>query len=565
MLAGTPPFQGSTAQSILARHAVDPVPSLRTVRGTIPLGVEQAISRALAKSPADRFATAAEFAEALENGRRQPPVSQVRTRHLALIAGLLILVASAGVAYSVRSRLGPSPLTSLAIAPFENLTGDSAQVYLAQGMTEQLIADLSRIAALKVIRLGQVPTQDSAIAIARDLKLGGVLGGSLQQAGTDVRITVRLVSPATGQAVWGESQEGELARVFDLQERVARAVTDRIKVALTLEERSRLRTSRRPTAPEAYEAYVRGLYFLNRVTETDLRKAMGYFQQAIDLDPAYAAAYAGLAEGYCDLGYFSAVTPKDAFPSARRAALKAIELDSTLSEAYTALGRVDLFFDWDFEAAERDFRRAIELNPKVAWAHLPYSSLLTARGRADEAIAEGLRAQELDPLSLIISAATARAYYNARRYDEAIAQARKPLEIDSTFSRAHYWLGLSYIQKGRLPEAIKELEETIKRAPYPLYRAALGHAYAVAGQQAEARRVLAELEALSRSRYVSSFDVATIYAGLGDRNKTLELLEKAYVERASYLAFLSVDPQFDLLRDDPRFVELLRRIGPPSS
>jgi len=219
MLAGTPPFQGSTAQSILARHAVDPVPSLRTVRGTIPLGVEQAISRALAKSPADRFATAAEFAEALENGRRQPPVSQVRTRHLALIAGLLILVASAGVAYSVRSRLGPSPLTSLAIAPFENLTGDSAQVYLAQGMTEQLIADLSRIAALKVIRLGQVPTQDSAIAIARDLKLGGVLGGSLQRAGTAVRITVRLVSPATGQAVWGESQEGELARVFDLQER----------------------------------------------------------------------------------------------------------------------------------------------------------------------------------------------------------------------------------------------------------------------------------------------------------------------------------------------------------
>ena len=256
-------------------------------------------------------------------------------------------------------------------------------------------------------------------------------------------------------------------------------------------------------------------------------------------------------------------SPGEAFPQARAATLRALELDSMLAEAHGALASTEFFYGWDFIAAERQFRRALELDPKSP-VHGSYGLLLTAMNRTDDAIAELKRAQELDPLTPIANAAIARPYYNARRYAEAIAQSRKTLELDSTFSRAHYWLGLSYEQLSRPADAIRELEKTVAQSPTSLYRGALGHAYAVAGQREKALRVLRELQAGSDSSYVSPFDIATIYAGLGDRTKTFEQLEKAYQERAPYLVFLAVDPHFDPFRADPRFRDLVHRIGLPA-
>jgi TolB-like protein/Tfp pilus assembly protein PilF len=453
-------------------------------------------------------------------------------------------------------------IKSLAVQPFSNLTGDTAQVYLAQGLTDQLVTSLAQLSALRVINLKGA--KEVSVKLVKGLGVDAVLTGSLQRAGNAVHITVRLSSAATNQAFWAQAYDGELSGILDLQAQVARSVASRIGASMTQQERAQLTAERPTVSPAAYEAYVRGSYFASKVTKPDLHKGIGYFQQAIEADPAYAAAYAGLATCYNALGYYSIESPADAFPQARAATLRALELDSTLAGAHGTLGYTEFFYGWDFVVAEREFRRAIELDPKGARGHGGYGLFLTAMNRTDDAIAELKRAQELDPLTPINNAAIARPYYNARRYAEAIAQSRKTLELDSTFHRAHYWLGLSYEQLSRPADAIRELEKTVAVSPISLYRGALGHAYAVAGQREKALRVLKELQARSDTTYVSPFDIATVYAGLGDRTKTLEYLEKAYQERVPYLVYLAVDPHFDPFRADPRFHDLVHRIGLPA-
>ena len=583
MLAGTPPFQGSTGQSILARHAVDPVPSLRTVRGTIPTGVEHAITRALAKSPADRFATAAEFALALTQAATGPATvatttvtslsgAHRRRRHIgwALLAGIVAIGLITTVrAVSSRKRLGFSvaeqSIRSLAVAPFGNLTGDSTQLYLAQGITDQLITGLAQIGAIKVIRLRD---ESADLEMARDhgIDIDAILAGSLQRVGQEVRITAQINSATTGQAIWARSYAGQLRDILNLQDSVVRAVADTLRVSLSSRDSTRLGAAKRQINPEAYEAYVRGVHFLGKVSGTDFRKAIGYFQQAIDAEPFYPDAYVGLANCYGELGYYALGTPDETFPKSRVAALKALEMDSTSGRAYAALARVQMLYSWDFAAADRHHRRAIALDPRFAGGHGGYGHFLAVMNRPAEAIAEARLAVELDPLSLLTQAAAARPYYNARRYPEAIAQAKRALEIDSTFSRAHYWLGMAYEQTARLPEAIREFEETIRRAgPIPVYSAALGHAYAVAGQVGQARRILAELEARAQREYISPVDIAMIYGGLGERDRALTWLERGFAERAYGVVYLATDPRFDALRADPRFTDLLRRIGMPPS
>ena len=316
--------------------------------------------------------------------------------------------------------------------------------------------------------------------------------------------------------------------------------------------------------PTAYEAYVRGLHFLGKVSAADFRKAIGYFQQAIDVEPFYAAAYAGLSECYGELGYYGLETPEETFPKARSAALKALEIDSIYGQAYASLARVDHFYSWDFPTADRHFRHAIALDPHSARIRVNYGAFLAVMNRPAEAIAQAQLWVELDPLSLLGQAAAARPYYNARRYREAIAQARRALEIDSTFSRAHYWLGMSYEQTARLPEAIREFQETIKRAgPISVYSAALGHAYAIAGHRSEARRILVELEARAQREYISPVDIAMIYSGLGEQDRAFEWLERGFAGRAYGLVFLPTDPRFDLLRGDKRYAALMKRVGLP--
>ena len=462
--------------------------------------------------------------------------------------------------------VGEGPIQSLAVEPFENLTGDSGQVYLAKGITDQLETELAQIGSLRVIGLPEAGGSTAAIEAARRLGLEAVLSGSLQRGGSNVRITARLKSTETGQALWARSFDGDLATILQLQADVARAVAERIRVSLTPGERSRIAGSRPQVTPAAYESYVRGAYFLDKGTKASFRIAIGYFAKAIDADPTFAAAYAGLAECYASLGYFGDLAPEIAFPQARAAASKALALDSTLADGHRASADQLLFGEWNFAEADRAYARAVALDSTNARSHWMRGMYLTAMNRSGEAIASVERAQQLDPLSLMIQSASARSYYNARRYQEAVDQAKVALDLDSTYARARFWIGMAEEQLGRPDEAIRELKATIEKGgATSAYVAALGHVYATSGRRREALRILEDLETRSKSGYVSSLDIATVRLGLGDTDAALAMLERAVQAHDGGLVFLAVDPRYDPVRRDPRFQCVLRRIGFPDS
>jgi len=577
LLAGTPPFTGPSVQAVVARHQADPVPRLRTVRATVPVALESVVLKALAKVPADRFATAWEFARALprhadlRDTRDEVTEATVDTRPRggrrwawAAVAGTgLVLMLAVGRAAGLFGRAaGASAIRSLAVLPFRNLTGDTAQMYLADAVTGEIQAGLGQIAALRVIPLEDLPSAEARDRYVKVNRIDAVLDGFLTRSGNEVRITVQLTSATTGQVLPGSrSFNGTSGDLLGLESEVARSVADSIRVSMTPQERSRLTAVRPAVSPEAVDAYVRGFHFAGGVTPQDKRQGVHWFQQAIARDSTYAAAWAGLARCYTDIGYLGFDRPDAAFSRARTAADRALALDSTLGDARAAIGYVEFFNEWNFTAAERDFRLGLALDPRNATDHFIYGMFLTAMNRRDEAVAEVRVAQRLDPASLLIHAASARSYYNAGRYHDAIRQSLSTLELDSLYSRAHYWLGMSYEQTLQPADAIKEFERTVAIAPVPMNVAALGHAYAVAGQRAAAQRALGQLQVLSRSTYVSPFDVATIYAGLGDRSRTMEWLEKAYEGRVPSLVFLAVDPRFSDLKADPQFRDLLHRIG----
>jgi eukaryotic-like serine/threonine-protein kinase len=575
MLAGQPPFTGPTAQAIMARHAMDPVPSLHTVRSTIPSALQQVLNKALAKVPADRFATVGQFQRALASALAAPPGPQEPSRRSRLVVvGLAVVAIGAGVAAGVRTALpafggrtavGEDSIRSLAVESFENLTGDSGQVYLALGITDQVETELGQIGSLRVIGVDEARGA-AAIEVAKRLGMDAVLSGSLQRSGGVVRITARLKSTETGQAIWARSFDGDLTTILQLQADVARAVAERIRVSPTAGERSRAAGSRPPVTPAAYEAYVRGTYFLGKGTEANYRTAIGYFTKAIDADPTFAAAYAGMAECYSTLGYNGNLAPEIAFPKARAAATRALELDSTLADAHRALAYQLLFGEWDFVGADREYARAVALDPSDANALWLRGMYLAAMNRTTEAITAVERAQQLDPLSLTVQAASARAYYSARQYPEAIDQAKAALELDSTYPRARFWVGMAQEQLGKPDEAVRELKATIAKAgPTTIYVGALGHAYATYGHRREALQILNDLQSRSKSQYVSPLDIATVQLGLGDKDAALALLERAVDTHAGGLVFLAVDPRYDPVRQDPRFLRVLRRIGFPDS
>ena len=575
MLAGEPPFNGPTSQAIMARHAMDPVPSIRTVRATVSPALEAAVGKALAKVPADRFASAAEFKAALDRAMGEPGLAPPRVARRRLVAGLLAVALGVGVAIGALAGLplprfgrsgGEGSIQSLAVEPFENLTGDSGQVYLAKGITDQLETELAQIGSLRVIGLPEAGGNTAAIEAARRLGLEAVLSGSLQRAGSNIRISARLKSTESGQALWARSFDGDLTTILQLQADVARAVAERIRVSLTPDERSRITGSRPQVSPAAYESYVRGAYFLDKGTEANFHIAIGHFAKAIDADPTFAAAYADMAESYGNLGYFGGLAPEIAFPQARAAASKALALDSTLTNAHRAMGAELAIGEWNFAAADRAYARAVALDSTNARSHWMRGMYLTAMNRSEEAIASVERAQRLDPLSLMVQSASARSYYNARRYQEAIDQAKVALALDSTHARARFWIGMAAEQLGRSEEAIRELKATIQQGgPTSAYLAALAHVYATSGQRREALRLLRDLETRSKTRYVSPLDLATIRLGLGDTDSALALLSRAVQAHDGALHFLAVDPRYEPVRRDPRFQCLLRRIGFPDS
>ena len=449
--------------------------------------------------------------------------------------------------------------------PLANLSGDPEQDYFVDGMTDALRQRLEGISSLRVIsRTSSMHYRGSGKPlpdIARELKVDAIVEGSVLRSADRVRINVELIQAGMDRHLWSNSYERDLRDVFALQADVARTIADEIRVTLTPTDRARLARVH-ASNPDAYQAYSKGRFFWNKRTEEDLKKAIGFFQQAVDKDPDYALAYDGLADCWLPLAWYGYLSPSETLPHAKVAVTKALSLDDSLAEAHTSLAFVSLYYDRDWTKAEREFRRAIDLNPNYANGHHWYAEFLSLVGRHKQAIAESERARELDPLSNIINTWLGSRYFFARQYDKAIEQYRNAVEMDPNFVPAHLVLGQAYEQKGMLKEAIAEFERAVSLGGgSSVYTAALAHAFGVAGRRAEAVRVLEDLRKMAESRFVSSYDLALAQLGLGENDKAFELLSAAVQERSPRVAFLGVEPRFDGLRADPRFRELLRSVG----
>ncbi len=485
-----------------------------------------------------------------------------------MIAGFVLLaligINLPGIRDTVRNRTF-SPIWSLAVLPLANLSEDRDQDYFVDGMSDALRQYLQGIRSLRVIsRTSSMHYRGSAKPlpdIARELNVDAVVDGSVLRSGNRVRINVELVHAGMDRHLWSNSYEGDLRDVFALQADVARRIAGEIRVTLAPPDLARLARVR-ATNPEAYQAYSKGRFYWNKRTAQDLQRAIGFFQQAVDKDPDYALAYDGLADSWLPLGWYGYLSPSAAFPQAKVAVIKALSLDDSLAEAHTSLAFVNLYYDRDWAGAEREFRRAIDLNPNYANGHHWYAEFLSLVGRHTETIAESQRARELDPLSNIIDAWVSSRYFFARQYDKAIEEGRNAVEMDPSFGPALLVLGQAYEQKGMLEEAIAEFERASSLAGGgSIYAASLAHALGLAGRRSEALKVMEDLSNGAGRGFVSSYDLAIARLGLGDKDKALELLSAAVQERSPRVAFLAVEPRFGGLSGDPRFSALLRSIG----
>jgi DNA-binding winged helix-turn-helix (wHTH) protein/tetratricopeptide (TPR) repeat protein len=453
---------------------------------------------------------------------------------------------------------------SLAVLPFKPLGPDDDDDYLGLGIADALISRLSNVRQILVRPTSSVfkyvgSRQDPIIA-GRELRVDSVVDGSVQMLGDRIRVTVQLVSVADEASLWAEQLDVKFTDIFAVEDSISQRVVEALTVRLTGEER-KLLSKHHTENTEAYQAYLRGRYFLNKRTTKCIKKAAEYFQQAIQIDPTYAFAYAGLADSLILLVTWEPLPPLEGFPKAEAAAARALEIDHTLAEAHASMGHL-LLHSWHWEDAERSFMNAIELNPGYASAHQWYSEYLAAMGRFDEAIARIHRAQELDPLSPVQNSDVGWVLYYARRYDEAIDQLRHAVEMDPEFLQAHVLLGQAYTQKAMYEEAIAEFDKAMELSGKGRLSILLvGHVYAVSGRTSEALATIDKLHALSKQRYFSPYRVALIHAGLGDNDQAFDWLERGYQKRDAWLIWLKVDPALDRLRGDQRFPDLLNRVG----
>jgi len=567
MLGGEPPFTGPSPQAVMARHSVDPVPHLRTLRQTVSEPLEKVVERALAKSPADRFATAAQFAEAF--GRAATAGATVlarsrrsRTRTVAVSALLTAVLSAAGWWLSAKlPRAGASRIQSLAVLPFTNLSQNPDQEYFVAGMHDALIAELAQIGALRVISRTsamQYRKSDKSVPeIARELNVDAVVEASVLRAGDSVLIRAQLIQALPEeQNLWARSYERDIRDVLAIHGDVARAIAQEIKVTLSPQEQTRLASARRVN-PQSYEAYLRGIFALNQFTPEGLEKGLAYLHEAVKQDPADPLANAGLALGYSLIASHAPAPPPDAFNRAQAAALRALELDETLAEAHGALAEIKLYRDWDWPGAERAFRRALELNPSLAPAHAHYAWYLNLFGRQEQALAEMKRAQEVDPLTPLWAAWQGDLNWTVGEYDKALPHYKKALELDPGFPWAFLMMGLVHAGKGMYEEAVAEHRKAV--AANPEWRWALATTFALAGRKAEARKLAAELE--DENKPAHSFGLVVVYAALADKDKAFRWAEAAYRHRHPFTPWISTAAVFKPLQDDRRFDELVRRLN----
>jgi len=458
----------------------------------------------------------------------------------------------------------PKPLHSIAVLPLQNLSNDPAEDYFADGMTDELTTDLAQFGSLRVISrtsaMHYKGAGKTAPEIGRELGVDTLIEGTVQRVGNRVRIRVQLIDSTSDRHLWARSYDHELKDVLVLQGSAARDIAEEVQGKVTSPQASVPPVNVHPVQPDAYEAYLKGRYFWNKRTEDGLRKSVDYFQHAIARDPKFAAAYAGLADSYSIMG--SDVLPaRVASAKARTAANKALELDPTIAEGHAELALVEFYYDWNWTRSEQEFRRAIELNPNYATAHQWYSYYLSAMGRFSEAVEEARKAQQIDPLSLSINTTLAGRYRDLGQYAQAADLNLRTLEMDPDFAPAHIALGSSYEDQGMWLQAISEYRKAADLSrDGPPALASLGAAYGYSGNRDEASKMIARLREASKRHYVSAFDMATVFAGIGDRDSAFRWLEKAYAERESQMAFLKVTRRFGPLRSDPRFADLLRRM-----
>jgi len=617
-VTGKKAFEGKDVVESLNKIIRETVTPISELSPSAPADLQRIVRRCLAKDPDERYQTIKDVAIDLKEVRRElkkdagfdttvaPPPSEkpgaspsggslspastspsqggiqgtrassaeylasgIKQHKLALIivAALVLILLGGGIASLLiynHARNTEVAIESIAVLPFVNQNNDPNVEYLSDGLTESIINSLTQLPNLKVMPRSSAfrykGKETDPLKAGNELGVRAVLTGRLLQRGEDLLVSAELIDVRDNKQLWGEHYQRKISDLLAVQNEIAKAISSSLRPTLSGVDESKLKKRYTDNA-EAYQLYLKGRYFWLKFTPEDHKKAAEYFNQAIALDPNFALAYAGLGDTYGASATNGWLSPREGYPKGKIAAKRALELDDSLAEAHATLGALTMFYDLDSAGAEREYKRAIELNPNYSITYEVYSYLLGANGRFDEAIQTAKRGVELDPLSPAMIGDVSAAYYLARRYDDAIRQLQKSLEIDQNHFGAHLALGQIYEVKGLHEEAIKELQKAIAIAGRTAsVLALLGHAYATSGKQAEAQKILAELKEMSKTAYVSPWDMAILYVGLDDKDRALEQLNKAYDDRAGWIIDLKVDPILDPLRSDPRFAELVSRM-----
>jgi serine/threonine protein kinase/tetratricopeptide (TPR) repeat protein len=580
MATGRLPFQGASSglitDAILNRNPVAPI----RVNPNIPPPLEEVIRRALEKDTNLRYQHAADMRVELQRIKRDnesgwkaaeeetASILKPATSHSSS-TGKPRARTSSVQATGLRPQRVSKIIDSLAVLPFENASGDPERGYLSDGITGTLINTLATIPKLRVMAQSTVfrykGREIDPQTIGRELNVRAVLTGRIMQGGGSLRCWSELVDVATGSQLWGAQYNCKVDDIFVVQDEISTEISGKLRLQLTRAEKKRL-TKHHTENAEAYRLYLKGRHHWNRWTEEGFYKAIEYFQQAVEKDATYALAYTGLADSYVLLGWNSYLPPKETFPKGRAAAMTALQLDPHLAEAHTPLAALLWLQDWRWEEAQTEFKRSLELGPTYPTANHWYAEYLMTMGRHEEAMARMKNGQQLDPLSLIINVAVGWAFYFARRYDEAIEQLRRTIELDPNYPVTYWILGLVLRKTGCYEPAITEGEKAVNLSGgSPLMRAALAHTFGTAGRTKEAFQMLDDLTELAKQKYVAPYFFAGIHIGLGENDRAIEYLEKSYEEHSHWLIYLHLDPNMDALRDDPRFQDLLQRVGLRSS